>query len=214
MLRTHIPQTTIYRLSLYLRELERLEKEGKEYVSSKELGLRSGIGDAQIRRDFSYFGKFGKSKLGYFVRILKENICQILGVNNKIWHAALIGAGNLGTALFSYRGFRERGFIMKAIFDKDSRKIGKQLGNLKIKDAKGLISVCKKEKIDIGIIAVPAPEAQEIANTLVKAGVKAILNFAPTRLSLPLNVKVRNTDLSIELENISFHLSHKATSIK
>jgi redox-sensing transcriptional repressor len=204
----HIPQTAIYRLSLYLRELERLDKEGQESISSKELGWRNGISDAQIRKDLNYFGKFGKSKTGYNVMDLKDNIRRILGID-RVWNAALVGAGNLGAALISYRGFRERGFIIKAVFDNNPKKIGRLLGNLKINNLKDIIPICRKEKIDIGIITVPASIAGEIAHLLVKAGVKSILNFAPTRIILPVSIKLKNVDLSIELENISFYLTHK-----
>ncbi|MCM8783318.1 MAG: redox-sensing transcriptional repressor Rex [Candidatus Omnitrophica bacterium] len=202
-----IPQTTIYRLSLYLRALERLEKEGKEYISSFVLSVKTGISSHQIRRDLSYFGKFGKSRLGYRTNILVKNIRKILGIDTHRWKVALIGAGNLGRALFSYRGFRERGFFIKAVFDADPRKIGKKLNGIKIENIKNLINSAKEEKFDIAILAVPADYAQETAEKAVKAGIKAILNFAPVRINLSSAIILRNVDLSMELENLSFHLS-------
>ncbi len=209
MFKKHIPQSTVYRLSIYLRELERLEDRDRVYISSRELGNRSGIGDDQIRKDLSYFGKFGKSRFGYPIKGLKRNIRQILGVNNKTWHVAIIGVGNLGTALSSYKGFRERGFLIKALFDNDSKKIGRSVKDLKIYDVKHLIPVCKKEEIDIGVITVSVYHAQKVAELLAGADVKAVLNFAPTRINLPHRIKIRNVDLTIELENISFYLANQ-----
>ncbi|MCM8766156.1 MAG: redox-sensing transcriptional repressor Rex [Candidatus Omnitrophica bacterium] len=202
-----IPKITIYRLSLYLRFLERIEEEGRQYISSCELSKKIGISDAQIRRDLSYFGKFGKSRLGYSIKALEKNIRKILGIDNRIWKVALIGAGNLGRALFSYKGFRKRGFLIKGVFDADPRKIGKDLKGIKIEDVKDLLKISKRKKFDIAIIAVPGENAQEVAQKIVKAGIKAILNFAPVRLKIPKRNILRNVDLSMELENLSFHLS-------
>ncbi|MCM8779006.1 MAG: redox-sensing transcriptional repressor Rex [Candidatus Omnitrophica bacterium] len=201
-----IPQTTVYRLSLYLRELERLEKEKRYYISSRELGKLTLISEAQIRRDLSYFGKFGETRLGYPRKVLIKNLRQILGIDNRVWKIALIGAGNLGKALLSYRGFRERGFFIKVIFDADPEKIGKNLKGIRIENIENLIPISRKEKLDMAIIAVPAEEAQKVALEVKKAGIKAILNFAPRRLNLPAGIIVKNVDLSMELENISFHL--------
>jgi redox-sensing transcriptional repressor len=209
MFKKHIPQSTVYRLSIYLRELERLEEKDRAYISSRELGSRSGIGDDQIRKDLSYFGRFGKSRLGYPVKALKKNIRQILGVNNKTWHVAIVGLGNLGTALSLYKGFQERGFLLRAIFDSDPGKIGRSVADLKVEDVKSLVSSCKRENIDIGIVTVSARRAQEVADLLTKAGVKAILNFAPARINLLPQIKIKNVDLTIELENISFYLANQ-----
>jgi len=202
-----IPQTTIYRLSLYLRELERLNSKGLTHISSKVLSKKMGVTDAQVRRDLSYFGKFGKSRVGYNIEKLAKKIRQILGIDNKTWKVALIGAGNLGRALFSYKGFRERGFLIKAVFDSDPLKIGKDLGGIRVKDVKDLVPTLKKGKFDIAIIAVPQESAQEVAKALVKARIRAILNFAPLRLDIPQKTILRNVDLSMELESLSFYLS-------
>ncbi|MCM8798621.1 MAG: redox-sensing transcriptional repressor Rex, partial [Candidatus Omnitrophica bacterium] len=148
-----------------------------------------------------------KSRLGYSIKALEKNIRKILGIDNRIWKVALIGAGNLGRALFSYKGFRKRGFLIKGVFDADPRKIGKDLKGIKIEDVKDLLKISKRKKFDIAIIAVPGENAQEVAQKIVKAGIKAILNFAPVRLKIPKRNILRNVDLSMELENLSFHLS-------
>lgn len=201
-----IPKNAAYRLSLYLREVSRLEKEGKDKVSSTELGDYTGLTDVQVRKDLSYFGHFGISGAGYDVPKLKRVLRDILG-KDKTWPIVLVGAGNIGSALLSYPGFKSQGFIIKEAFDIDERKIGRRCGDVTIRDIKDIGDIEKNGSIKIGIIAVPAESAQDVANKLVNAGVKSILNFAPVVLKVNNGITVRNIDLSNELENFSFILT-------
>ncbi|MDD5680478.1 MAG: redox-sensing transcriptional repressor Rex [Candidatus Omnitrophica bacterium] len=202
-----IPKSAISRISLYLREVNRLEKEGKDKVSSTELGELTGLTDAQVRKDFSYFGQFGRSGAGYEVPQLKKIIEKLLG-KDKVWEIVLVGAGNIGSALLRYPGFRNQGFIIKEVFDADPKKIDKRYGDVTVKDVKGLEEAVKASKnVKIAIIAVPADSAQIVAEMLVKAGIKCILNFAPVLLKTNGGVMVKNIDLSNELESFSFFLS-------
>lgn len=202
-----IPKSAITRISLYLREVNRLEKEGKEKVSSAELGEMTGLTDAQVRKDFSYFGQFGRSGAGYEVVQLKRIIEKLLG-KDKVWEIILVGAGNIGSALLRYPGFRSQGFIIKEAFDTDAKKIDKRYADVVVKDAKSLEDAIRANKnIKIAIIAVPAESAQGVAELLVKADIKCILNFAPVLLKVNGGVMVKNIDLSNELESFSFFLS-------
>ncbi len=192
------------RLSTYLRVLKELAKEKVETVSSGALASKINSNPAQVRRDLAYFGQFGRPGIGYNVKKLKGAITKILGLDRQ-WPCALVGAGNLGLALFAYRG--KEGFEIKAIFDNDPAKTGKRWGCCEIEDARRIPTIIKQRKIEIGIIAVPAQAAQEVADRLTDSGVKAILNFAPIKLTVPEGVKLRNVDLSIELENLAYFLS-------
>lgn len=205
-----IPKTAASRLSLYLREISRLEKEERDKVSSTELGDYTGLTDVQVRKDLSYFGQFGISGAGYDIAKLKRVLWEILG-KNRMWPIVLVGAGNIGSALLRYPGFKSQGFIIKEAFDIDKKKIGKRCGEVIIKDIKNISDIGSNDSIKIGIIAVPPDSAQDVANTLIKAGVRSILNFAPVVLKVNNGMTVRNIDLSNELENFSFILSSQET---
>jgi redox-sensing transcriptional repressor len=204
-----IPETTVRRLSAYFRLLSFLEKNGIVSISSSGLSQRLGFTDAQIRRDFSYFGQFGQSGIGYPVSELKKVMAKILGLDNKIWNVALVGVGNLGSALLTYKGFKQQGFFIKTAFDINPRKIGRSFRGIKIESLKKISSLVKEKNITIGIIAVPAEAAQEVANILSQSGIRGIINFAPLRINVHSRIIVRNVDLSMELENISYFLATK-----
>jgi redox-sensing transcriptional repressor len=206
MPRFRVPEATIERLSVYLRSIKRLNKE--RIIPSQELADLVGASDAQVRKDLAYFGEFGVPGQGYRVGKLREEISRILGVD-KQWWIALVGMGNLGAALLSYPGFKRQGFKIKATFDTDLSKIGKIWEGVKIQEAEKIPQVLLDLEIKIGIITTPAEAAQEVANKLVEGGVKGILNFAPTRIFVPEEVKLKNVDLSTELEGLSYFLGEK-----
>lgn len=206
MHREKIPKTTIYRLALYLRILEKVARENKVFISSQEMGRLCGIDSAQLRKDLSYFGQFGEVGKGYNVTNLINNLKKILKLYRRVWKVALAGVGHLGTALLSYRGFREAGFDICCAFDSDPQKIGKKIQRVKIYSSEEMREVILKYRIKIGIIAVSAESAQEVAEKMVSAGVKALLNFAPVRLKLPSPVVVKTVDLSTELMSLPFYL--------
>lgn len=201
-----IPEATIVRLSVYSRFLEQVDKKGIITTSSGEIAEGVGVSPAQVRKDLAYFGEFGTRGVGYNVKDLFKHTLKILGLNGK-WSVVVIGAGNLGSALVSYRGFRERGFDIVGVFDNDLTKIGKRLVDIEVMGTERLDQIIKDRNVKIGILTVPASVAQEVANQLIKAGVKAILNFAPRVLSVPDDVEVRDIDLSTRLEILTFHLS-------
>ena len=205
-----IAQTVVPRLSTYNRVLDKLYREGVEIISSEELGERTGYSAAQIRKDLSFFGEFGQVGKGYYVKELKDAISQILGLD-RTWNVALVGAGNLGSALLAYPGFRERGFKIVAVFDSDLRKIGKKWEDVVLHDISEIPEKTKEEEIQIGIIAVPAEAAQRVANMLVSSGIRAILNFAPVRVVVPEDVELRSAELSSELECLSYFLTDEET---
>lgn len=201
----HISESTIHRLSLYFRLLSALEREGAATVSSRELAQREKLTPAQVRKDLSFFGSFGTRGLGYPVKELKERIAKILGLN-RAWNVAVVGAGNIGSALISYKEFQRQGFNIKAIFDNDQRKIGSNHKGIMVSDVKNLREELKANQIDLAIIAVPGTAAQNVVDEAVAAGVRAILNFAPVSLKVPENVSVRNENMSMELEQLSYFL--------
>lgn len=202
------PEISISRLAIYLRFLEDYIKEkGKNAtISSAELANFLDRNPHQIRKDLSYFGKFGKQGLGYRAQELKDRISLILGLN-KTWNLCLCGMGNLGSALFAYRGFKQMRLNIVTIFDNDVKKIGKIIHGVKVYRPESIPAVAKKLGIDIAVIAVPAQAAQKIVDELICAGVRAILNFAPIKLNTPKNVRLRNVDLSTELINLTYFLS-------
>ncbi|MBZ4652876.1 MAG: AT-rich DNA-binding protein [Peptococcaceae bacterium] len=200
-----IPEATIIRLSVYSRYLTQLDKNGITTISSGEIADGVGGTPAQVRKDLAYFGEFGTRGVGYNVRDLNEQIIKILGLSNK-WNVVIVGAGNLGSALTQYKGFLERGFNVVAVFDNDINKVGLRLSGIPIYPIARAEEIVKQERVQIGIIAVPAPYAQEVADTLVQAGVKAILNFAPRVISVPDDVELRNVDLAVNLEILTFNL--------
>ena len=201
-----IPESTAQRLSIYLRGLALFSELGTENISSDELGEYAGVNPAQVRKDLAYFGQFGVRGKGYLVRDLHSRIAGILGTD-QAWKVALIGIGNLGKALASYRGFEKQGFYIKAIFDSDEKKYGKNYRGLQIYPMTDLAKVVQEESIRIGIIATPAETAQEVTDALIESGVGCILNFAPIRISVPKHIKLRYVDLSTELESLSFYLT-------
>ncbi len=203
-----VSEGTINRLSLYSRLLATLETEGMTVVSSSELSKRINLSATQIRRDLACFGQFGKRGLGYEVFALRRAINEILGVHVRR-KVALIGVGNLGSALLGYRILREHNFEIVAAFDSDSQKWNKVVNNVVIQSIDLLSQIVQSKQIEIGIIAVPPHAAQRVLDCLVSAGVKAILNFAPARLIVPRDIKLRNVDLSIELEGLSYFLQHE-----
>lgn len=200
-----IPEATIVRLSVYSRFLEHADKIGIITISSGEIAEGVGVSPAQVRKDLAYFGEFGTRGVGYNVKDLLYHTLKILGLSNK-WTAIVIGAGNLGTALLSYRGFKERGFNIIGVFDSNPEKIGKVIADLEIKDITEAKKFIEKEKVHIGILTIPVASAQQTANLLSEAGIKAILNFAPTVLTVPDDVEVRNVDLAVNLEILTFNL--------
>ena len=206
MYKEKIPKTTIYRLAIYLRTLEKIFREHRTFISSQEMGTLCGIDSAQVRKDLSYFGQFGEVGRGYSVKNLMDNLKKILKLYRRRWKVALAGVGHLGTALLSYRGFREAGFEISCAFDPDPKKIGKAIQNAKIYPPHRIEEIVSKEKIKIGIIAVPGDFAQDVAERMVSAGVRALLNFAPVRLNLPSGITVKNVDLSTELISLPFYL--------
>lgn len=203
-----IPEATIVRLSVYSRFLEQAEKRGIVTISSGEIAEGVGVSPAQVRKDLAYFGEFGTRGVGYNVKDLLKHTLKILGLNGK-WSVVVVGAGNLGSALVSYRGFRERGFEIVGVFDNDLTKIGKRIMDLEVIGTEKLEQVVKENDVKIGIITVPASVAQDVVNILVKSGVKAILNFAPTVITVPDDVEVRDMDLATRLEILTFQLGMK-----
>jgi redox-sensing transcriptional repressor len=201
-----IPEMTIRRLSVYTRCLQQLEEDGVKTISSQDLAERFNLNSAQVRKDLAYFGEFGVRGVGYYISGLKAELQKILGLDRQ-WQVALVGFGNLGSALHNYRGFARQGFHIVAIFDDDPTKSGRSAGGVPILPLKELPREAKAKNIQIGIVAVPADSAQPVADQLVASGVKAILNFAPTRLRVPKDVRLKNVDLSIELETLSFALA-------
>lgn len=207
-----IPEATITRLSVYSRFLEEMDEKGIVTISSGEIAEGTGVSPAQVRKDLAYFGEFGTRGVGYNVKDLLKHTLKILGLNNR-WAVVVIGAGNLGSALVSYKGFRERGFDLVGVFDNDLTKIGKRLLDLEVMGPEKIYEVVEAHKVKIGVITVPAAAAQEATNILVKAGVRAILNFAPTVLNVPEDVEVRDIDLSVKLEILTFHLCMKDAQV-
>ena len=206
MPRFKVPEATVQRLSVYLRSIKRLNNE--RVLPSQELAELVGTSDGQVRKDLAYFGEFGVPGQGYRVGTLKEEISRILGVD-RVWRIALVGMGNLGAALLAYPGFKRQGFEIKVAFDNDLSKIGKVWQGVKIEDVEKISQILFEQEIKMGIIATPAQAAQAVANNLIEGGVKAILNFAPVRIVVPDRVKLRNVDLSIELEALSYFLGRK-----
>jgi len=214
-MKKRISESTIHRLSLYFRALSLLEKENYDTVSSKELARREKLTPAQVRKDLSFFGSFGTRGLGYPVIELKDKISQILGID-RTWRVALIGVGNIGSALVSYKEFQKQGFQIVKLFDNDQRKIGSNHKGIIISDIKDLEKEIKDDNIEIVVIAVPATVAQYIVDDVLKAGVKAVLNFAPVNLKVPPDVYLRNENMSMELEYLSFALvnNHSPKKVK
>ncbi len=200
-----VPDIVVGRLPIYLRALSLMAAEGREITSSQELGERLGISSAQIRKDLSHFGEFGKQGTGYNVAYLREQLRRILKVDRE-WEVALIGAGALGHALAHYGGFRNRGFHISLIFDSDPAKVGQVLGGIEVLDAAKMEEVIRRRRVRIAMIAVPAEAAQEVADRCVRAGVQAILNYAPINIAVPEGVRVEYIDPVIHLQHMTYYL--------
>jgi redox-sensing transcriptional repressor len=201
-----ISELTTNRMSVYLRCLNELAAKGEKTVSSDGLAKQFHLNSAQIRKDLAYFGEFGVRGVGYYVDDLREHLRKILGLNTK--HCvAIIGAGRLGTALADYYGLTQTNFSVAAMFDADRKKIGKKIGTVEIFDIKDFARIAKKDKIDVAVIAVPAPFAQSVLDAVTKAGIKAVMNFAPTPLKVSGDVKMKTVDLTISLESLSYFLA-------
>lgn len=206
-----IPEATVMRLSIYSRYLTQVDKLGLTTISSGEIAKGVGVSAAQVRKDLAYFGEFGTRGVGYNVKELNGHIKKILGLTSP-WSVVLVGAGNLGSALAMYGGFLERGFHIRAIFDNDPAKVGYKLNGIEIYHIDRLPEIVKATQATIGIICVPADRAQDVANALVDAGIRGILNFAPRLVLVPDHVELRNVDLSVHLEVLSFNLGLRRNS--
>ena len=202
-----VSDCTVTRLSLYLRILSELNEQGLGTVSSEELARRAGTTAAQVRKDLSFFGTFGKRGLGYSVPDLVERLRAILGLGRQ-WRVALVGAGKIGAALFGYQDFRRQGFHIVAVFDADERKVGQRWDGLRVLPAESMEEVLRAEGIEIVIVAVPAEAAQGVVDRVVAAGVRGILNFAPTKLDVPPDVALKSVNMTVELEGLSYALSN------
>ena len=203
-----ISESTVRRLSLYLRFLEQSDAQGLTTISSDELARRGGTTSAQVRKDLSFFGSFGKRGLGYLVPELAARIRDILGLQRS-YRVVLVGAGKIGGALVHYQGFRERGFNVTAIYDRDAKKIGSRWNGLVVRDVRHIESDLRREPTDIAIVVTPADAAQQVVDQLVQAGVKAILNFAPVQLTVPPDVTVKHVNMALELETLSYALANR-----
>jgi redox-sensing transcriptional repressor len=202
-----IPEATIVRLTVYSRYIEHLQQREVATVSSGAIAEGAGVSSAQVRKDLAYFGEFGTRGVGYSVDELCGHIRRILGLNQE-WPTVLVGAGKLGSALALYEGFNMRGFRIVGVFDVEPDPIGNRFGSIKVLPMEELEGVIEKEHVQIGIITVPAVAAQEVGERLVKAGVKAILNFSPYVLNLPEDIIVRHVDFSLHLEVLTFNLTY------
>jgi redox-sensing transcriptional repressor len=205
-----VSELTAGRLSVYLRCLKTLDEAGVKTISSKALAEQFHLNAAQIRKDLAYFGEFGVRGVGYYVKELKRHLRQILGLDRPV-RVAILGAGNLGLALADYPGFRQEGFSIVSLFDTERTKIGRRSkAGVEIHSIVEFRQIAKKGGIDIAVVAVPAASAQTVVNAVVQAGVRAILNFSPGSLKVPPGVKLKNVDLTVSMESMSFFLAREA----
>lgn len=200
-----IPDIIVGRLPVYLRALQRMADNGLKTTSSQELGEHVGISAAQIRKDISQFGDFGKQGTGYSIAYLLDKLREILKVD-RIWDVVLVGAGDMGHALANYQGFQNRGFRIVMIFDADKQKVGQKIGDFVIEDSEKIVEKIKASNVKMAMLTIPAAAAQGVADKLVQAGVKAILNYAPISLNVPANVKVQYIDPSTHLQRMTYYL--------
>jgi redox-sensing transcriptional repressor len=205
-----IPNPAVRRLSLYLRQLESFKRKERRTISSRQLGESLNLTDAQVRKDLAYFGQFGHPGIGYRVDELILQVRKILGTD-KTWNVLLVGAGNLGRALSAYKGFNAKGFKLMAIFDADPGKVGRKLGPFAIQPMSELATAVREQQIRLAMVAVPADFAQQVVDQLVAAGIKGVLNFAPTSITVPEHVALNAVDLSVQLEQLSFQANFPAT---
>lgn len=203
-----ISDSTVRRLSVYLRLLRELDGEGHEIVSSRELAEGSGTSSAQVRKDLSLFGSFGKRGQGYAVSELGASLVGILGLHRR-WRVGLVGVGKIGSALLGYRDLERRGFDVVAAFDNDPDKVGQTVFGVDVTDVAELEATVRERDVEVAIVATPPEAAQEVADRLVEAGVQGLLNIAPVKLDAPEDVKVRSMDVALELEGLSFALSYE-----
>jgi redox-sensing transcriptional repressor len=203
-----IAESTVRRLSIYLRFLEEFEGNGLATVSSDELARRGGTTSAQVRKDLSFFGSFGKRGLGYSVPELATSLREILGLERE-WRVIIIGAGKIGAALAQYRGFRQRGFNIVAAYDTNPEKIGRTLEGVEVRDPSRLEADIAQTNPDIAVIAVPNERAQEVLDRLVRAGITAVLSFAAAQLHAPAEVTVKTVNMAMELEGLTFALTNR-----
>lgn len=207
--RGDVPNVVVSRLSLYLRELQHLVREGRATVSSSQLGKRLGVTDAQVRKDLAYFGHFGHPGIGYRCDELIAEIRRILGTDRQ-WIVTMVGVGNMGRALLRYKGFAAQGFRIVAAFDVDPRIVGSKIEGIPVFDLQQLAEIVRQQHVQLGMITVPATQAQQVANQLVAAGIAGIVNFAPVALSLPENVPLVGVDLTTELEQLAFSVANNS----
>ena len=208
MQQVEVPEVVVLRLPLYVRALTQLQREGTSVVSSQQLGERLQMTPAQIRKDLSYFGRFGKQGRGYSIEFLLEELRDILGLNGE-WRACLIGVGRLGRAIINYTGFAPEGFTIVAAFDSSDHQVGASVGDMAVQPMSDLPTVVADLDITIGIVAVPAAEAQSVINRLVEIGLKGILNYAPVAPYVPRGVVVRNIDPVLSLQSMTFYLKNR-----
>ena len=202
----HIPKPTIKRLSLYLREIDRRVEHGEENTSSRQLGVALGFADTQVRKDLAYFGQFGHPGVGYDTSVLASQLRIILG-KDQTWNVAIVGAGKIGQAIMGYARFEEEGFNTIAVFDADERIVGSNLSGHDVYSMDDLDLIIGEQDARLGIVAVPADVAQDVANRLVAAGVCGILNFAPIRLEVDKGVNVVDVDFTAAIEELAFQVS-------
>jgi redox-sensing transcriptional repressor len=200
-----IPDIVVGRLPLYLRTLQRMLQEGRQVTSSQELGERLGISAAQIRKDLSQFGEFGKQGTGYNIEFLTDQLRKILHVD-KVWEIAVVGAGDVGHALARYQGFANRGFRIAMVFDNAPQKIGQKIGEFVVQDMANLVPVIQQSGLHIAMLSVPAAQAQEVTDRLIEAGIRSILNYAPISLNVPPGIHVQYIDPVVHLQRMSYYL--------
>jgi redox-sensing transcriptional repressor len=211
--RRKIPEAALGRLPVYLRILVDLSAEGAAQVSSEQLAELAAVNAAKVRKDLSYLGTYGTRGVGYDVQFLTYQIQRELGLNQS-WPVVIVGAGNLGQALANFTGISERGFHIVGVVDKDESKIGSLVGGVRVKHADELTQIVHSKSVSIGIIATPAQQAQDAADSLVRAGVGSIMNFAPTVLSVPRGVNVRKVDLALELQILSYYEQRRNNGLR
>jgi redox-sensing transcriptional repressor len=206
MARSDIPDIVIGRLPIYLRALTRLQQEGHEITSSHELGRRLGISSAQIRKDLSHFGEFGKQGTGYTIKTLSAELQRILHIERE-WQVALVGVGDLGRALARYGGFAHRGFRITHLFDNAPDKVGQSIDDLLVYPFEEMVGIIRETGLQIAMIATPADAAQAVADKLIEAGIVAILNYAPIVINVPKGVQIRYIDPGIHLQHMAYYLT-------
>jgi redox-sensing transcriptional repressor len=208
---SHVPPVVVSRLSLYLRELQQLVRQGRATISSSQLGKMLGITDAQVRKDLANFGHFGHPGIGYRCDELIAEIRRILGTDRE-WVVTMVGVGNMGRALLRYKGFAAQGFRIVAAFDLDERVVGTRIEGIPVYDTRQLSQVVRQQHIQLGMITVPATQAQQVADQLVAAGIVGIVNFAPVTLNLPKDIGLVGVDLTTELEQLAFSVANRERS--